>query len=88
MLLQGYLRRNDVARRSFRPLLEKSKCPRIQFHDLRHTSATLLLAAGEHVEVVSERPGHSSARITLDVYGHVLPTMQDQAAEKMASMLG
>jgi integrase len=51
-----------------------------RFHDLRHTHATELMRAGIHVKVVSERLGHSSVRVTLDRYSHVLPDMQDEAA--------
>ena len=56
-------------------------------YDLRHTCATLLLSAGEHPKVVSERLGHASITLTLDVYSHVLPTMQESASQKMESIL-
>ena len=59
----------------------------IRFHDLRHTHATLLLRQGIHVKVVSERLGHSTVAITLDTYSHVLPDMQEQAAEKLEAAL-
>ena len=49
--------------------------------------ATLLLAAGENVKVVSERLGHASAALTLDVYSHVLPDMQQQAPERLDRIL-
>jgi len=55
----------------------------IRFHDLRHTSATQLLKAGVHPKVVSERLGHASIGITLDTYSHVMPGMQEEAAEKI-----
>ena len=51
-------------------------------HDLRHTHATLMLKAGVHPKVVSERLGHSNIGITLDIYSHVLPGMQEAAVEK------
>jgi len=60
----------------------------IRLHDLRHTHATLLLAAGKRVEVVSERLGHASPMITLTVYAHVRPGDQRDAAELLASLLG
>ncbi len=69
-------------------LLDEAGKPLIRFHDLRHTCATLLLAAGENVKVVSERLGHSSIKITLDTYAHVLPGMQDAAVDRMATILG
>ncbi|MDI6871906.1 MAG: site-specific integrase [Bacillota bacterium] len=67
--------------REFKELLEAAGLPKeIRFHDLRHTHATLLLGQGVHLKVVSERLGHSSVSITGDIYSHVLPTMQQQAA--------
>jgi integrase len=60
----------------------------IRLHDLRHTHATLLLADGVPVEVVSERLGHASATITLTVYQHVHPGMGRQAAGCFAALLG
>jgi len=55
----------------------------IRFHDLRHTHATHLLRAGINAKVVSERLGHASIGITLDTYSHVMPGMQEEAAEKI-----
>jgi integrase len=76
-----------LLKRSFVPLLERAELPRIRFHDLRHTAATLLLAAGEHPKVVQERLGHSSIALTLDTYSHVLPSMQKAAAAKIDAIL-
>jgi integrase len=59
----------------------------IRFHDLRHTSATLLLAAGVHPKVVQERLGHSQIGITLDTYSHVVPSMQLEAASKLDTLM-
>lgn len=61
--------------------------PRIRFHDLRHTHATLALAAGVHPKVVSERLGHASISITLDTYSHAIPAMQEDAASLVASLV-
>lgn len=58
----------------------------ITLHGLRHTHATALIAAGVPVKVISERLGHSSVVITQDIYGHVLPTMQRQAADIMEGL--
>jgi integrase len=69
-------------RRAFERLLELARCPRIRFHDLRHTHASLLLARGVHPKVVSERLGHASIVITLDTYSHLLPTMQEDAVRE------
>jgi len=55
----------------------------IRFHDLRPTHATMLLRQGGHHKVVQERLGHANVGITLDIYSHVAPHMQDEAAEKI-----
>ena len=70
-----------------RKALGEHQLPRIRLHDLRHTHATLLLAAGEPVKVVSERLGHANAMITLTVYQHVHPGMGRQAADRFAALL-
>ena len=73
--------------RSYRKLLGRADLPRLRFHDLRHTAATLLLGQGVHAKVVSEMLGHSSITITLDLYSHVTPTMQQQAADALDALL-
>jgi integrase len=65
--------------RDFYPLLKHAGLPRMRFHDLRHSAATLLLELGIHPKVVSEMLGHSQIGITLDLYSHVTATMQQQA---------
>jgi integrase len=57
------------------------------FHDLRHSSAALGLAAGENIKVVQERLGHFSATMTVDVYAKAFPTLQREAAIRMDSIL-
>lgn len=75
---------NSISQNVFKPLIIKAKLPgQIRLYDLRHTHATLLLLAGVHPKVVSERLGHSSIVITLNTYSHVLPNMQAEAAEKL-----
>jgi integrase len=76
-----------LLRRQFYPLLKRAGLPTIHFHDLRHTAATLFLLRGVNPKVVSELLGHSSVAITLDVYSHVLPDMQDQATAVMDAMI-
>lgn len=73
--------------RSFYSLIEKIDITKIRFHDLGHTHATLLLAKGVNVKVISERLGHSNIKITLDTYSHVLPTMQEDAVNKIEEIL-
>jgi integrase len=67
----------------WRRLIKGSDLPRLRFHDLRHAHATHLLASGVHPKVASERLGHSQVGITLDLYSHVMPGMQEDAAAKV-----
>ncbi len=67
---------------AFRRIIKKAGLKDIRIHDLRHTHATLMLKAGVNPKVVSERLGHANISITLDIYSHVLPGMQEAAAEK------
>jgi integrase len=55
----------------------------VRFHDLRHTQVTALIALGEHMKVISTRLGHSSIQITMDRYGHLLPGMDQGAAQRL-----
>ncbi len=64
-------------------LLKKADLPEVRFHDLRHSAASLLLSAGVHPKVVQELLGHSNISITMDVYSHVLPSMQHDAIERL-----
>ncbi|MTV27915.1 site-specific integrase [Nitriliruptoraceae bacterium ZYF776] len=73
---------------AWRSLCGRLDLPRIRLHDLRHTHATLLLAAGVPVKVVSERLGHTKIAMTLDVYAHVLPAQDLAAAEVLGDLLG
>ena len=68
-------------------MLKRARLPEIRFHDLRHTCATLLLSKNVNPKVVSEMLGHASIAITLDTYSHVLPNMQDSAAEAIEEAL-
>lgn len=73
--------------RTFNRLVAKHQLPRIRFHDIRHTHATLLLKAGVPAKVVAERLGHATPGFTLNVYQHVLPGMQAQAADVFDRLL-
>ena len=77
----------NINYRYFKPLLKEAGLPNIRLYDLRHTCATLLLLAGENPKVVSERLGHANITLTLDTYSHVLPTMQEEATQKLKQML-
>jgi integrase len=99
----GPMDAHNLVRRVFKPLLRKiqrklddeaaktghdfEKFPEIRFHDLRHTAATLMLSAGVHPKVVQERLGHATIAMTLDVYSHVVPSMQRDAADRMEVVL-
>lgn len=72
---------------NFHRILEKAGLRRIRFHDLRHTTATLMLKAGVGMKVVQEILGHSSFDQTANTYSHVMSTMQDDAAEKYEALL-
>ena len=73
--------------RAFRKFMRRHKLPQIRLHDLRHSHATHLLAAGVHPKIAQERLGHSSVGITLDLYSHVLPGMQGEAVAKVDAAL-
>jgi integrase len=73
--------------RRYKTLLKKAGLPDIRFHDLRHTAATLMLLNGIPLLVVSRRLGHSKPSVTLDIYGHAMPGMQDEAAALMDEMM-
>jgi integrase len=68
---------------AWRQALLSTGMARIRFHDLRHAHATHLLASGIHPKIASERLGHSKVGITLDLYSHVLPGMQEDAAARV-----
>ena len=78
----------NLIKRSFKPLLEKAGLPKIRFHDLRHTCATLLLGRCVHPKLVQELLGHATIAMTLDTYSHYLPSMGDQTAGAMGNAFG
>jgi len=78
---------SHLGQRPFARVIKAADVRRIKFHGLRHTCATLLLAAGEPVHVVSQRLGHKDPTITMRVYAHVLPSMQQQAARTIGTLL-
>lgn len=69
-------------------LLKKAGLPDIRFHDLRHSTATLLLSKGVHPKEVQEILGHSEISMTMDTYSHVLPTMQKDAMDWLNDIFG
>ncbi len=77
----------DVFSQRFETLRAEVGVPRIRLHDLRHTHASIALQANVHPKVVSERLGHSTVSFTLDVYSHVIPAMQADAAESISRLV-
>lgn len=71
----------------FRAFLKKNKLRYIRFHDLRHTSATLLINQGVHAKIISERFGHGNINTTMNVYGHALRSADQSAADKFEKIL-
>ena len=84
----GIMIPDNLAKRSFKQFLLKAGLPNIRFHDLWHTAATLLLKQGVNVKVVSEMLGHANVSITLRIYAHVLPDMQQEAANMADDVFG
>ncbi|MGE5573912.1 MAG: site-specific integrase [Bacteroidota bacterium] len=80
--------KSNLLNRSFSPLLGKAGLPKVRFHDLRHTAATLLLLQGVHPKLVQEQLGHSQISLTLDTYSHVMPAMQRECAAPMDTVFG
>ena len=78
---------NTIGDREFARLIKAAGVRRIKFHGLRHTVATLMLSAGVPAHVVQRRLGHSKVEMTLGIYAHVLPSMQQEAAAKLAALL-
>ncbi len=78
---------DNLLKRNLRPLLEKAGLPPLTFHELRHTFATFHLASGEKPKVIQEILGHSSIKTTMDTYSHVIPGMQEEAAERLQRLL-
>jgi len=81
------LQANNLGQREYAKLIKAAEVKTIKFHGLRHTCATLLLQAREPVHVVSERLGHAKVSMTMEVYAHVLPDMQESAAPKIGTIL-
>jgi integrase len=72
---------------TFVRFIKASGLPRVRLHDLRHSHATHLLAANVHPKIVQERLGHANIGITMDIYSHVMPGMQNEAADRVDAVL-
>jgi integrase len=78
---------SNLRNRSFKPLLKRAGLRPIRFHDLRHICAALLLSKDVNPKIVSEMLGHSSISVTLDIYSHLLPDMQEKATKALEEAL-
>lgn len=78
----GYLETSNL-HDAFKRLLERAELPNIRFHDLRHSAATILLGMGVHPKIVQELLGHSNISMTMDIYSHVLPSMQQETMDRL-----
>ena len=74
---------NNLIQRHFYPALEKAGLPKIRFHDLRHTYASLLIEQGENIKYIQSQLGHSSPTVTLNVYAHLMKSVNQEAASKL-----
>jgi integrase len=73
--------------RRFYPALASAGLPHMRFHDLRHTYAALLLDQGENIKYIQRQLGHSSIKVTLDIYGHLMSDVNQEAAAKLGSKI-
>ena len=73
--------------RQFKLIRKEAGLPEIRFHDLRHTTASLLLELGIHPKVVQEILGHSSITVTMNTYSHVGPKLQKEAVARIALLV-
>lgn len=76
----GFLRSQNLLRRSFSPILKAAELPTTRFHDLRHTYASLQLAEGQEIYNISKVVGHSSVAFTYDTYCHLIPDKRRDSA--------
>lgn len=77
----------DNVDRAFKRHLTLAGLPPIRFHDLRHTHASLLIAAGVHPKAIQARLGHSSITVTMDRYGHLMPSAFEGVGERLEALL-
>jgi len=74
---------HHLVARAFQPALQKASLPRIRFHDLRHTYASMLIEQGENIKYIQSQLGHSSPSVTLDIYAHLMNPTNQEAARKL-----
>lgn len=82
----GPVRATNFRNRVFRPAVEKAGLDGVTFHSLRHSAAGLMIAVGAHIEAIKQRMGHSSIRVTSDVYGSLLPSVDDSVTDSLENL--
>jgi integrase len=78
---------SNFLRRRFYPALLAADLPQIRFHDLRHTYASLLIDQGENMKYIQRQLGHSSIKVTMDIYGHLMSDVNHEAATKLGNRI-
>ena len=78
---------SDIVSKWFKRHVADAGLPHLMLHGPRHAYATLALQAGVHPKVISERLGQATVALTVDVYSHVIPAMQEGAAERVAQLI-
>jgi integrase len=78
---------NNLIRRHFYPALEKAELPKVRFHDLRHTYASLLIEQGENIKYIQSQLGHSSPTVTLNVYSHLMKSVNQESALRLENAI-
>lgn len=78
---------NNLIQRHFYPAMENAGLPKIRFHDLRHTYASLLIEQGENIKYIQSQLGHSSPSVTLNVYAHLMKPANQEAASKLENKI-
>lgn len=78
---------NNLVKTEFLPSLKKAKIPKIRFHDLRHTYASLLIDQGESPKYIQTQIGHSSIKVTYDIYGHLIDDANPEAATRLGNAI-
>jgi integrase len=84
----GPLRASNFRQRVWSPALRRAGLDGLHFHHLRHSAAALMIEAGAHIETIKRRLGHSSIRVTSDVYGSLLPSVDEEVASDLDGLLG
>jgi integrase len=77
---------NNFYQRTFKPLVTRAGLPSMRFHDLRHTYGSLLIQSGASLAYIRDQMGHSSIQITVDVYGHLIPSANVSFADRLDSL--